>query len=60
MAEKFSLQKISKIDLEKEVAEVERKLAHAKKELIYQEKLFSDLKSTGVGQADLSRSASDR
>lgn len=60
MAEKFSLQKISKIDLEKEVSEVERKLAHAKKELLYQEKAFSDLKSTGANQVDLSRSASDK
>lgn len=60
MAEKFSLQKISKIDLEKEVAEVERKLSHAKKELLYQEKLYADLKSSGAGQADLSRTTTDK
>lgn len=61
MAEKFSIQKISKLDLEKEVAEVERKLAHAKKESIHQEKLFADLKSTGAaGHGDMSRSGTDK
>ena len=55
-----SIQKISKLDLEKEVSEVERKLAHAKKESIHQDKMFADLKSSGAGHGDVSRSGTDK
>lgn len=60
MLEKFSIQKISKLDLEKEVSEVERKLSHAKKESLHQDKMFAELKSSGAGHGDVSRSGTDK
>jgi hypothetical protein len=53
MAEKFSSQRVNKIELEKDVSEAERRLAAAKKDLKDQEKAIQDLKSANSDQSSI-------
>lgn len=59
MLEKFSSQKGSKKGLETDVAEAEKRLAAAKKELRRKERQYQELKSSGGGLAELSREANN-
>ena len=59
MLDKFSSQKGSKKGLEADVAEAEKRLAAAKKELRRKERQYQELKSSGGGLAELSREANN-
>lgn len=60
MAEKFSDQKVNKLDLEREASEGERRLSVARRELQTCERTFQDLQSTGSSQSDLTRAVTER
>lgn len=55
MVDKFAAQRINKKNLEKEVVEVEHKLAEVKKANMKLEQGFQEQKSSGVGEADLNK-----
>ena len=55
MVDKFSVQRINKKNLEKEVSDVEQRLAEAKKLNAKAEQAFQERKSSGVGESDVNR-----
>lgn len=55
MVDKFSVQRINKKNLEKEVSDVEQRLAEAKKLNAKAEQAFQERKSSGVGDAEINR-----
>mmetsp|Transcript_34937 Transcript_34937/g.65185 ORF Transcript_34937/g.65185 Transcript_34937/m.65185 type:complete len:706 (+) Transcript_34937:111-2228(+) len=55
MVDKFSVQRINKKNLEKEVSDVEQRLAEAKKLNTKAEQAFQERKSSGVGEAEINR-----
>jgi len=55
MVDKFSAQRTNKKNLEKEVSEVEMRLAEAKKLNIKAEQAFQERKSSGVGESESNR-----
>lgn len=55
MVDKFSVQRINKKNLEKEVSDVEQRLAEAKKLNSKAEQAFQERKSSGVGESEINR-----
>lgn len=55
MVDKFSVQRINKKNLEKEVSDVEQRLAEAKKLNQRAEQAFQERKSSEVGESDVNR-----
>jgi chromosome segregation ATPase len=55
MIEKFANQKTNKKNLEKEVKDAEKKLNDAKKEFNTIEQYYQELKSSGLGNTEISR-----
>jgi hypothetical protein len=55
MVDKFSVQRINKKNLEKEVSDVEQRLAEAKKLNMKAEQAFQERKSSGVGESEINR-----
>lgn len=55
MVDKFAAQRTNKKNLEKEVHEVETKLAEAKKAYAKQETVFQEKKSSGKGYSEINR-----
>lgn len=55
MIDKFSVQRINKKNLEKEVSDVEQRLAEAKKLNSKAEQAFQERKSSGVGESEINR-----
>ena len=60
MIEKFANQKTNKKNLEKEVKDAEKKLNSAKKEYGKLEQYYQELKSSGLGNTEISKEASDQ